>query len=106
MTPWTIIGWALIAWFSFWAIFLAAKVGAIFFDIWRTQRRFKRANKGKVSCEHCPTEGTVLGCNNVAAWQTPNGFFCDFHRMPNVSKTIFTGSVSYSRPLEWTKDSK
>lgn len=97
MTPWNIIGWALLGLFAIWAILSIVMLADTFIRLALDKRKHRRAHAGKVRCEDPDP------CYAMAVRQTPNGYFCDAHWLDHVSKGPRYRSISYSHALEWTK---
>lgn len=108
---WNIIGWLILIFVAALTGITLGKVAWIFFDGWRTARRFKRAQAGKVRCEEARSvqRGDGFGyetahCPNRATRQTPNGFFCEEHYHSHSQLRTLTGGVSFAIPLDYTKE--
>lgn len=67
-------------------------------------RRRRRADRGKVRCQHGETtadNGLIYVCKNKAGWETTNGYFCDSHQEIN---SLRKGTrVRWANPLAWRR---
>jgi hypothetical protein len=108
MGPWDIIGWAIVA-----VVVLRLAWGVAYVTLgevrlWRARRLRRRADAGKVTCQHVvdivedDTVWPVRRCRNIATRRTPNGYFCDDHWREHSR----TGSISFAIPLDYTKGTK
>lgn len=98
MTPWDILGWGVIVIIAIIVtIFVANLLWALAQDIHAAIVQ-RRAHRGKVRCQ------AAGDCNNPAVYQTPIGYFCDYHRTGNSTKKTLHGSVSWSTLLDWAKE--
>lgn len=99
--PWDILGWILLAsivipFAIIAAGFIVTLTHAIYEDA-RTQRKRKRADKGKLICE------SKKGCTNIATRRGLGGYPCEDHVNELSSKRTFSGHASYAPLLEWYK---
>jgi hypothetical protein len=69
-------------------------------------RRRKRADKGKVRCQHHWVGLTEYGdehCKSKARWVTPHGYFCDEHWEIHSTRTTAHGKVRWAHKLVWAQ---
>ncbi len=98
MDPWQIIGWGVLVLVGTFILLFVFNFGRSILKDLTVERRRRRANAGKLTCED-ETES----CQNKATYRTPNGYFCDTHRMENIQKKSLYGSYSWSDLLDYKK---
>lgn len=92
---WNIIGWAFIVVCVIAALIFGGLITKIYTDQWRTNRKRRRAEAGKLKCE-------AEGCENIATYTTPNGYFCDDDEGANSKKHSSLGSWQWAHKLPHT----
>lgn len=111
-TPWAILGWIAVS------AFVVVVVGVLFviakevISQLLTDRRRKRAHRGKVKCEggewvkiygdernQILDDKKYIKCPLIATRKTPKGYFCEEHWSENSYKGGMYAGVSYGHKL-------
>lgn len=98
MNPWNIIGWFLLIILVIIPVtaFLVRLAVAIVADL-REARKMRRANAGKVRCEHTEPGPDQVRCTNIATRRCPRGLACEEHMHDRRLQEM---TISFAFPLD------